>query len=206
MKRIFLLIQLTAFSFALLSAQYNNHIYMQIGTSGSPNSINYDRCFYKSTDENLKFYARLGVGNFSFSETIGSKFIPGTKSYINTSSLLLNIFWYSVFSTSDQTIYREQNFDVNNLFLGSKMVLGNKAFKFELGLSSRLDFVKQNIDAWENEPVRSQQFTKLTFLPSAVLNYSFYNFVVRGGGELHKTYGNQEGIEFPFFLGFGFQF
>ena len=206
MKKILLAIQLTILSFTLLSAQYNNHIYMQIGAGGSPNSVNYDRYFYKSTDANLKCYARIGVGNFDFSETIGSKFIPGTKSYINSSSLLLNIFWYSVFSTKDQTIYRNQNFDVNNLFLGSKIVLGSGAFNLEMGLNSRFDFVKQNIDAWENEPARSQRFTKLTFVPSAVLKYSFYNFTIRGGGELHKTYGKQEGVKFPFFAGLGFQF
>ena len=206
MKKLIFIAAFMSYFYSPISAQYNNHIYTQFGKSGTLISLNYDHCFYRTKDKNIQLLGHIGFGNYSFSETIDTKYIKGSQVSTNTGSILWDILLNAAFSTNDQIIERKQYFEVNNLNMGGKVLLGDGPVNIEFGLTGHLDFVNQNIDVWDNQSAETKEYTKFNIAPSMALKCNIKNVSCRLGAEMRQNYGKEAGVKFPFFVGIGLQF
>lgn len=187
-------------------AQKTNAIYWQFGKKATPGSINYDRRVYQTADKGVQIFGHVGFGGFSQEEILKTKVIPASYVDPHTGSTVLDLAVFFIFSDPSHTEEQKQFTNVNFLNVGGKMLFGKEKIKLEVGLNSRVDFVKQDTQIWQNEVAKTNQFTKFSILPSAALRYDGKGLTLRSGTELNRVYNNPNNYQFAFFLGAGFQF
>jgi hypothetical protein len=201
---VFMLFSILAFS------QKSNIIYPQIVGKNGSFSMNYDRKlgFYHDATGHFTFYGHIGIGKNASQEIIATKFVKGQSStHVHLNDILLDIL-FNLVNTNipDQTIERRQFFDVTNAYLGGKILLGKGKFNGIIGLDVRFDRVNQKIEAWENIPMQTKNYTKTALFPSAGIRYNVDNFMVQLLLEPQKIYGIQGGTDAVVSMGIGFKF
>ena len=201
------ILQILAFLLATspLFAQKRQLLDLHFNPAAASFASHYEYRLAKDPTQWVHVYGVAGVGKFSSVETINTKVIKGTTYNPNSGSLLLDILVYWVFSTPDKTIERKQYISANTFDVGGKIVIGQGVMNLELGLNTRFDVVKKQVDAWDNIAEQNSRFTEVYLLPSAGVRFNFHNFVLRFGVETHKTYQRKE-LELPKFFAIGFQF
>ena len=201
------ILQILAFLLATSSlfAQKQQLLDLHFNPAASSFASHYEYRLVKDPTEWVHVYGVAGVGKFSSVETINTKVIKGTTYNPNSGSLLLDILVYWLFSTPDKTIERKQYISANTFDVGGKIVIGQGVMNLELGLNTRFDVVKKQVDAWDNIAAENSKFTQVYLLPSAAVRFNFHNFVLRFGVETHKTYQRKE-LELPKFFAIGIQF
>ncbi len=176
--------------------------------------MNYDRKIGSAQAENVyfSFYGHAGIGKLNSQEVIATKFIKGTSSpYVHFSNdplgLLLDIFFNLVpTNTPDETLIRQQYFDVTNYNLGGKILLGNGRFNGIVGLDIRFDRINQRIEAWENTPSQTKNFNNTALSPSVGLRWHKDHFMAQLLLAPQKIYGIHGGTDGALNIGLGFQF
>ena len=201
------ILQILAFLLATSSlfAQKRQLLDLHFNPAAASFASHYEYRLARDPTQWVHVYGVAGVGKFSSVETINTKVIKGTTYNPNSGSLLLDILVYWVFSTPDKTIERKQYISANTFDVGGKIVIGQGVMNLELGLNTRFDVVKKQVDAWDNISAKNTKFTQVYLLPSAAVRFNFNNFVLRFGVETHKTYQRKE-LELPKFFAIGFQF
>jgi hypothetical protein len=187
-------------------AQKANSIYLQFGKKATPSSINYDYRVYQTADTGVQIFGHVGFGSFAQEEILKTKVIPASYINPNTGSTVVDLILFFTFREPSYTKEQKQYTNINFVKIGSKILFGKDKIKLEVGLNSRIDFVKQETQIWENEAAKTSQFTTLSILPSSALRYDGKKMILRSGIELNRAYNNPNNYKFEFFLGAGLQF
>ena len=155
------ILQILAFLLATSSlfAQKRQLLDLHFNPDASSFACHYEYRLVKDPTQWVHVYGVAGVGRFSSVETINTKVIKGTTYNPNSGSLLLDILVYWVFSTPDKTIERKQSISANTFDVGGKIVIGQGVMNLELGLNTRFDVVKKQVDAWDNVAEQNSRFT-----------------------------------------------